>query len=80
MKAARTYKERTGLGCDDFRPRWLGWLSTELLSALAGLLMAIEGIGLWPAQLQGILVPLLPKADGGRRPIGLLAALVRVWE
>ena len=79
-KVARTYKERTGLGCDDFHPRWFGWLSPELLSAFAVLLTAIEGIGLWPAQLQGILVPLIPKADGGRRPIGLLAALVRVWE
>ena len=79
-RVAKTYKERTGLGCDDFHPRWLGWLSADLLSALAILLTAIEGVGLWPAQVQGILVPLIPKADGGRTPIGLLAAIVRVWE
>ena len=79
-KVARTYKEKTGLGCDGFHPRLFGWLSADLLSALAVLLTAIEGIGFWPAQIQGILVPLIPKADGGRRPIGLLAAIVRVWE
>ena len=26
------------------------------------------------------MVPLIPKADGGRRPIGLLAGLVRILE
>ena len=58
------------MGCDDFHIRGLGWLSAELLSAFVGFFATIEGLGLWPAQLQGILVPLIPKADGGRRPIG----------
>ena len=26
-----------------------------------------------------VLIVLLPKADGGRRPIGLFATIIRVW-
>ena len=56
-KVARTYKERTGLGCDDFHPRWFGWLSADLLSALAVLLTAIEGIGLGLRRYKGYWCP-----------------------
>jgi ribonuclease HI len=78
--AAKTFKERTGLGCDDFHPRWFAWLSAELLDGFAVLLTSLERQGMWPEQLQRILIALIPKSDGGRRPIGLLPSLVRVWE
>ena len=42
--------------------------------------MVIEACGLWPSMVELILVVQIPKADGGRRPIGLLPTLVRVWE
>ncbi len=47
---------------------------------MAGLMIVIEGIGIWPHQLQCILVHLIPKEAGGRRPIGLVASFVRLWE
>ena len=40
----------------------------------------MEGIGLWPSQVSVILMAQIPKAGGGKRPIGLLAGLVRLWE
>ena len=42
--------------------------------------MSIEQLGLWPSQISAILIALIPKSSGGTRPIGLLAALVRLWE
>ena len=77
---AKTYRERTGLGVESFHPRWFGWLSDALLDALAALLMALEAKGYWPEQVRTILVAQIPKASGGRRPIGLLPGLVRIWE
>ena len=41
--------------------------------------MAIELHGEWPALIRLIMVVLLPKPDGGRRPIGLLPTVVRLW-
>ena len=42
--------------------------------------MVIENLGVWPEMISVLLVAQIPKADGGRRPIGLLPTLVRVWE
>ena len=60
-------------------PRALARLSTECLAALACILTAIELDGKWPQLLHLIIVALLPKPEGGRRPIGLLPMVVRVW-
>ena len=79
-KAAKTFKAATALGVDGFRPRWLTLLSDELLDAYGQLLGDIESIGIWPNQVMTILIAQLPKPDGGRRPIGLLPTIVRVWE
>ena len=41
--------------------------------------MLIEALGEWPALLGIVLICLIPKTDGGRRPIGLLPSLIRLW-
>ena len=56
------------------------WLSDDLLDSVAKLLKAIENAGSWPQQLMEALIHLIPKPTGGRRPIGLLAALPRLWD
>ena len=80
VAVSKTYKEYTGLGIDSFHPRWFGWLSWDLLSGLAMLLNTLEAKGCWPSQIMHAIVALIPKPTGGTRPIGLLPALVRVWE
>ena len=35
---------------------------------------------MWPALVRYVLIVLLPKSDGGRRPIGLFPMVVRVWS
>ena len=79
-RAGLQFKKTTGLGCDGFRPQWFSWLSNELLDQYANLLTVIENMGAWPALVTSLLIVQIPKAGGGRRPIGLLATLIRVWE
>ena len=63
-----------------FHPRHFSWVSDETLAALAALLHLCEEAGVWPAALQHIVIHLIPKRDGGRRPIGLLESVCRIWE
>ena len=63
-----------------FHPRWFAWLSDAVLDSLAALLNAIEDEGVWPGQVAHIVIILINKRGGGRRPIWMLEALVRVWE
>ena len=79
-KACRSFAAHTGWGIDNVGPRQLSWLSDELLETFATLLKSMECVGIWPSQLQEALIHLIPKPTGGRRPIGLVAALPRVWE
>ena len=77
-RCARFYCETTGRGCEAAHHRWFGCLSRPLLNLFASLMMALEALGLWPEQIQMTLIALIPKQDGGRRPIGLLPGFVRV--
>ena len=78
--AARSFKATTATGVDALAPVQFGWLSDPLLDQLGLLLESIEERGRWPSQIGLAMVHLIPKASGGRRPIGLLASLVRLWE
>ncbi len=78
--AARKFRQYTGVGADLFRPHWFSWLSDQLLRVMGTFMEAIEGAGRWPGQVMVVLVHLIPKEGGGRRPIGLLASVVRWWE
>ena len=79
-KAAATFSARTGWGTDNVGPRQFMWLSDALLESVATLLKCIEAEGLWPVQVQEALIHLIPKPTGGRRPVGLIAALPRIWD
>ena len=78
-RAAASFKLRTGLGTDALPPRSFGWLSDQLLGRVAELMEAIESVGCWPGQLEDALVHLIPKDAGGKRPIGLVTSLPRIW-
>ena len=67
-------------GYTGFHPRSLSWLSDTCLQSLASLLNSIEAAGQWPTAIMYILLHLIPKRGGGRRPIGLTPAPCRVWE
>ncbi len=78
--AAMTFRVGTGTSNEVLSPRHYSWLSDILLTRVGQFLMVLERTGSWPEQVREALIHLLPKPAGGRRPIGLLASLVRLWE
>ena len=77
--AALSFPPHTGVGCDNVAPRAVARLSDEALGALGRLLMACELVGDWGHVVRLVLIVLLPKPDGGRRPIGLFPTTIRIW-
>ena len=77
--AARTFPAGTGLGTENVAPRAFARLSTPLLQNFATLLYVCELTGFWPSCIALVMIALLPKSDGGRRPIGLFPTIVRIW-
>ena len=78
-RALATFPAATGLGWDDLHPRALLRLPDSLLMALLRILTACERLGRWPVAVAVVVIALLPKPDGGRRPIGLFPLLPRIW-
>ncbi len=79
-KASRSFAQGTAIGVDGIPPRAFDWLSDPLLTMLGDFMVIIEAAGTWPRQTVLAIMRLIPKAAGGRRPIGILASLVRWWE
>ena len=77
--AASTFPIGTGLGADNIAPRAFTRLSEAALQALAFLYTQFELIGHWAKVLDLVLIVLLPKSEGGFRPIGLFPTIVRIW-
>ena len=78
--AANSFRPRTGTGIDGLAPRAYAWLSDDLLERIGEFMAAVEKGGRWPEQVGEARVHLIPKPTSGRRPIALLAALVRLWD
>ncbi len=78
-RAADSFPMGTGLGADNIAPRAINRLSEDAILALCALLMAFERAGSWVQVLNLVLIVLLPKAEGGLRPIGLFPTTVRLW-
>ena len=79
IEAADTFPVETGLGWDKLHPRVVGRISTSLLTLLIQILTICELTGRWPKAVALVLIALLPKTDGGFRPIGLIPFLPRLW-
>jgi len=77
--AAAPFPVNTGLGSDNISPRAILRLSEPGLVALAALFLAFEKLGSWCSSLDLVLIVLLPKSDGGLRPIGLFPTIIRLW-
>ena len=80
VEVCMTFPCQTGLGWDNIHPRALARLPRSLLLQLVLCLLAAETIGQWPSLAGWVVIVLLPKPDGGRRPIGLIPCLPRVWS
>ena len=79
IQAAHSFPVGTATGADNIAPRAVARLSQEGLKALALIYAALERLGSWTAAFAFVLIVLLPKTDGGLRPIGLFPTLIRIW-
>ena len=77
--ACLTFPCPVGLGWDKMHPRAVARCSDIVIEALITLLMLAEMRGYWFSYVGVILVVLIPKSDGGKRPIGLFPSIVRIW-
>ena len=77
--AASSFPVGTGLGVDNIAPRAFLRLSDAALVALATLFACFEASGCWTQALDLVIIVLLPKPDGGFRPIGLFPTIIRLW-
>ena len=77
--SAMSFPTSTGVGAENIAPRAVSRLSDAVLRGLCALLTAAELLGAWPVIAPIVLIVLLPKPDGGRRPIGLFPAIIRIW-
>jgi hypothetical protein len=78
-RALASFAADTGLGWDALHPRALLRLPDSLLMAFLRILFICECRGEWPSFVATVLIVLIPKSDGGRRPIVLLPLFPRVW-
>ena len=79
LKSLASFPNGTGLGWDRVHPKALLRAHAKWIDSLLKLLMRCEAAGQWPATIELIIICLLPKPDGGFRPIGLLPVLPRIW-
>ena len=77
-RAAAGFKRDTAV-TDGWSPRHFEHLSQRALDLLAALLREVERLGAFTSSQRGLLVCLIPKPDGDRRPIGLYLSLHRLW-
>ncbi len=78
-RAARSFPRTTGIGVEGILPADLDALDDMGIDACIDVMMACEAVGYIPKAIALVLVKMIPKKDGGRRPIGLLPSLYRVW-
>ena len=69
LEAARTFPKHTGLGWDRLHPRSIERISNETVDLLVLAMLKCEEDGEWPEAVALIIIALLPKTDGGFRPI-----------
>ena len=67
------------MGIDGISPHQFAWLSDDLIKCVTQLIEGIERRCRWPEQIATAMIHLIPKEAGGRRPIAIIASLVRIW-
>ena len=72
IDACSTFPDHTGIGWDRMHPKCIVRLSPALVDMLANIFMMCEKEGDWPRAIALVIIALLPKMDGGFRPISIM--------
>jgi hypothetical protein len=75
---ARTYRWNTSVGVDHWPPRMIGLIDDWLLQVLCHLIRLLVITARTPRHFHQLLVHLIPKTDGGDRPIGVYPTIIRI--
>ncbi len=78
-RAARRIPRKTGVGVAGITPSDFEALDDAGIEACIDVMMACESVGYIPRAIALVIVRMIPKKDGGRRPIGLLPSMYRIW-
>ncbi len=78
-RAARRFKARTKVGVEGLSPRDMAELTDEVVEAYIDVMLTCERLGKVPDRVATVVVMLLNKKLGGRRPIGILPTMYRLW-
>ena len=68
----------TALGTDMYRPRILLLSALAFLGALLNMFVLCEVNGNWPSIITDVLIALVPKVFGGRRPIAIVPTSIGI--
>jgi hypothetical protein len=74
-----SFRRHTGVSLDGIHVRHMAMLPPAARVVLALLFQVVEQLGCLPHQVQRLLIFLIHKATGGRRPIMLAPAFYRWW-
>ena len=78
-RASKSFRAGTARSYDAIHMRQFSLLPDEALEAWSLMMVLIEMAGTWPDAMLGMLMPLLEKAKGGYRGIGICPAVYRWW-
>ena len=76
----RSYRWSTAIGSDHWAPRTMGLLTDQLVKDLLDLCGVMVLHGIVPSQFSLLLVVLIPKMEGGERPIGIFPTILRLLD
>ena len=79
LNSLASFPNGTGLGRGRVHPKALLRANRKWVESLLKYLMRCEAAGQWTQAIELVIICLLPKPDGGFRPIGLLPVLPRIW-
>ena len=68
------------MGVDRTHPHSWSQASEQGVRTVLEFLELVEDSMLWRSQVEWLFYHLIPKLDGGERPIGVFATIVRIWE
>ena len=77
--ACMSFPAKVGLGWDKMHPRAIARFSDLVIAYFIRLMVLAESLGHWHGFIGVIMIVLIPKADGGRRPIGLFPSVICIW-
>ena len=78
--ASKSYPDEKAQGIDHWSSNFIATLPNKLLQGLRDVLNCSQLFLCWPVQLMMNLITLIPKQQGGQRPIAKTPLLYRLWN